>query len=222
MDWREICEPTKPRLILTTLLLIYTIFTLPVITMHATLCTEEGTDCFSAVYSVSIYYCLKIGFHEEFHSPSLYATRDCDKTDLVWLPLILITLYLMSYPLHTIYISNADSWKYGSKRGLLTFVSLIGTLLPALIFSILEAGSADLLKAYTTYPLGLFFVNAYLMNEGNFIIPVMTILVLFTITVILMNLFRKWEITPLLFYIIWMLYLVVAVLGGILLHLGPS
>ncbi|MBU7027179.1 MAG: hypothetical protein HXS48_09565 [Theionarchaea archaeon] len=222
MDWEELLELTIPRVIITILLLTYCIVTIPVISMHSVSCTQEGIDCTSTDYRVSIYYCLNITFHEEFHSFSMYSVRDCNKMDLFWLFIIIPLLYFISLPVHDQFMISIYVWKSGSNHEGLTFGLLTVTAVPALIFGIMEAGSPDVpLIAYTIYPFSLFYLCALMIYSGDIIIPGIMIAILAVITRTVMNLSKKWEIPHVNFYVIWVLYLVVTFLGIILMYISP-
>lgn len=223
MDWEELLELTTPRVIITILLFSYCIFTLPMITMHSASCQQEGIDCIFTEYRVSIYYCLKIGFYEEFHSFSLYSVRECKKMDFLWLFLIIPLVYFISLPVHDYFYRSVYAFKLGSKNEVITCGLLIATAVPALIFGIMEAGSPDVpLLAYILYPFSLFYLCALMIYLGDIIIPGIMIAILAVIIHTVVNFSKKWEISHVKLYVIWVLYLVVTFLGIILMYVFPS
>ena len=223
MDWEEVLELTITRVIITILLLMYCIVTIPVISMHSVSCTQEGIDCASADYRVSLYYCLNINFHEEFHSFSMYSVRDCNKVDLFWLFIIIPLLYFISLPVHDQFMISMYAWKSGSKQEGLTFGLLTATTIPGFLFGIMEAGSPELpLVAYTVYPLALFYLCALMVYSGEIIVPLIMMAALAGTIYVSVSLSRKWVIPHVNLYVAWALYLLVTLLGALLMYAGPS
>ena len=219
MDWRELLELTTPRIIITVLLLCYVIFTIPVITIHSTYCKQEGVDCSSSIHRVPIYYCLNIGFHWEFQTLSMYSARHCNKTDLLWLFLIIPLLYFISLFVHTKLVESVEAWRYDSKIQLLTCGLLITTLLPGMLFGILETGLGDsLIIAYTVFPFGFFILCAEMIWYGDIVTPAAMIGILLLIGYSSHILFKKWEITHAVLYVMWVVYLVAAFFGVLLIY----
>lgn len=185
--------------------------------VHAVSCKQEGVDCSSADYRVSVYYCLKIGFHEEFHTMYLYSVCDCNTRDVLWLFLVVPLLYFASLPVHTKLTDTVYAWQSGSMHELVTFSLVVVTLLPVLFFSILEAGSPESpLVAYIIFPLWLFYLCALMLYSGEILIPVIVVIILGGTAYGLVTLFKKWEITHVRPYVIWVLYLVAVFLGALL------
>jgi hypothetical protein len=219
MDFRESLEPSIPRVTVTILLLIYCILTIPLISMQYTVCQEEGIDCFSTSYRVPGYYCLKKGFHYEFDSLLMYSVHDCNKQDFLWFLFIIPVIYYISLPICTHFFESIDSWRYGSKNHLLTFVLVTASFVPGLIFSMVEAGPPGTpVDAYVVYPLGVFYVCARLLSSGRIIIPLVVAGIVALTVYGTQFLLREWEVTHQRLYIIWMLYLVFLFMGAVLIH----
>lgn len=217
MDWEELLEPTLPRLIILVLLFSYCMVTLPVVTMHGESCREKGVDCTYQDYNVSVYYCLTIGFYEEFHTMSLYSLRVCSKSSLLWLFLIIPLLYIISLPVYEQVEKSVYAWKYGSMHEVFTFALVVVTLIPAFIFGIMEAGSPQLsVTAYMVYPVGLLYGCAHMVVSGDILLPIVTILVLAVVVYQLNNLFKKKRIH--LIHAVWVFYLVVTLLGALVMY----
>lgn len=222
MDWRELLEPTIPRFIITILLVGYIIFTIPLITMYDTSCREEGIDCTSTQYRVSMYYCLKVRFHEEFHSSYMYSVRDCNKTDFLQLFLIVPLLYVMSLPVCDQFSKSMYAWRVGSKNEAVTLGLLVATGIPGLLFGILEAGLPENpVTAYTVYPFGLLYICVLMVYSGEIIIPGVIITILAVIAYKTVDLFKKWNIYHAHLYAMWVLYLAVTLLGIGYIYVGP-
>ncbi|MBU7016401.1 MAG: hypothetical protein HXS44_02745 [Theionarchaea archaeon] len=214
MDWRESLEPTIPRLAITVLLVSYCIFTIPVVNMHSTLCKEEGVDCSLTDYRVSVYYCLKINFRQEFYTPSMYAVRDCDRKDLLWLFFLVPFLYLISAPLYEQIMMSVEAWRYGSRKELITWSLLILTLLPGFFFGVFESGSPDpFLYGYLFYPLGLLYTCVNMLSSGEMVFPVFAAIFLAVTVFGASRFFREEDMDYPRVYTFWVFYVVTAFLG---------
>ena len=217
MDWNDVLAPTTPRLIIFVLLVSYGFFTIPFITLHSESCREEGIGCSFSDHRVSLFYCVDIDFHTEYHTMYMYSSKECSKSDVLWLFLIIPLLYLVSFPLYEKLQDTVDAWNYGARKGLVICGLLIFTMLPALILGIMAPGSLySPISAYTAFPLGLFYLCAHMLAAGMFIIPLGVALILAVVAYSGLAYLRMWEINHPTLYVLWMLYIVVALLGTLL------
>lgn len=219
MDWRELLNPTIPRIIITVLLLSYCVFTIPVITVHSTYCDEHRVNCSTTEHGVSLYYCLTIDFHEELGKDWLvsYLVRDCNKLDVLWFFVIAPFIYCISLFVHKKLRKSIDLWGCGSKDGLLALVLLTVTLFPGLGYSVVEAGMGGILiDPYVTFPFGFFYMCALLLRSGRIFTPIITGVGLAVITYGARKLFKKWGILHGRAYTVWVLYLILILLGYVL------
>lgn len=215
-DWTDYLEPTKLTVVLTVLLFCYWFFVIPFVSVHSVSCRQEGVDCSSADYYETLYYCLKIQFHEEFETMYMYSVRDCTPGDILWLILIVPLLYVASLPVYTWLIDSMYARESGSLRELLTWSLCAVTLMPALIFSIIEAGSPESpLVAYIVFPFWLLYKCAFMVYYGDVVAPAVVFIILAAAKYGFSRLFREWEIPHSNLYVIWVLYLVLILLGAL-------
>lgn len=221
MDWRELLNPTIPRIIITVLLLSYCVFTLPVITVHSTYCDETRVNCTTIDYGVSLYYCLTIDFHEEHSQDWLikslsYFIDDCNKLDVLWFLVIAPFIYCISFFIHKKLRKSIDLWRYGSKDGLLAFILFTITLFPGLGYSIVDAGMRDIfVEPYVLNPFAFFYVCALLLQSGRIFTLIITGVGLAVSTYGLRKLFTKWGTLHGRAYTVWVLYLILILLGHV-------
>jgi hypothetical protein len=214
MELRDVLEPSVPRLIITGLLLIYCMVTLPLLTINQTICQEEGIDCVSEVYHVSLYYCLTIGFEKEFHTPYLYSLEVCTKKGILWLLLMIPVLYGLSYFLHERWERSIDAWKFGLKPDLITFLLIIFTILPPFIFGIVNTRAATgPLAAYTLSPITFFYATAHSLISGRILLPLITLGGLILLICGTFFTWKKWEISHPAAYTVWITYLTICIMG---------
>lgn len=217
MDVRDLLELSGPRLVITGLLIIYCAVTLPIMSVHQTICQEEQVDCSSQEYHAPLYYCAVRGFEKEFHTLYLYSLEICDKQDGVWLILIIPFLYMLSYYLYERWERAIDAWRFGLKPDLITLFLIICTLFPAFLFGIGNTRvTAGPLTAYTLSPLIFFYRSAQdLISDKAIYVLILLgglLLLMYGIYIVL----KAWEIPHPLFYTVWIFYLITCSIGSVM------
>jgi hypothetical protein len=89
MYWKEFLKPTPSRLVITALLAIFFVSSMPFISVHISYCDENGDNCSYQNSVTSFSGCLRIDFREEqsYRSGSRgvnrRSVRECNKLDLL-------------------------------------------------------------------------------------------------------------------------------------------
>ncbi|MBU7032811.1 MAG: hypothetical protein HXS53_09790 [Theionarchaea archaeon] len=214
MELRDLLELSVPRLIITSLLFIYCLVTLPFLSINQTICQQEGIDCTSEVHHVPLYYCIIIGFEKEYHTPYLYSLEVCNKKGIAWFLIIIPLLYGLSYFIHERWEVSIDAWRFGSKSDLITLLVLIFTIIPPLIFGIVNHHPAiGPLTAYTYSPIAFIYAAIHSLISGRVLFP---LIILGGLILLFCGIFfslKKWEIPHPAIYTSWIIYLTICIIG---------
>ena len=221
MEWNRVITPTSSRLIITILLAIFFISSVPFIRVSISYCDEDGSNCSYDDSKTSLVGCSKIRFLEEknYRSGSRdvnrHYVRECNKADVLWLLFVIPLIYIISPQIN---MRTLDAWKAGSREGFIASVLLIITLLPGIVFSFW--GTEPSLYIYLIFPFNFLFVYTLQLNLGRSVVLIFILIVLVLIIFTLTRIFEKWKMKHCSTYTMWILYLVVLLFGIVFSFIG--
>jgi hypothetical protein len=202
MKWKEYLKLTTSKSVITIFLIAWVVFAVPFMNMSHTYCEEKGENCSSDVERTSLVVCLAMNFHEEHfyehrQTSNTYYVRECSKSDLLWLLIIVPLIYLISSFMDT---KIADARRHNPKEGRLILILAVLTLVPGFIFGTF---------AYVFFPFNFIFVTS---------IGMLAFLAL--VACFLAKFLEKSEMKHPWLYSAWILYVVSLLLGLIFAFAG--
>ena len=145
MNWREFLKPTKSKLIIFILIVVFSSFAIPLFGFSNTTCKYKGVDCRYSASRAPLAVCLIYGFHEEKiidenigpEGRYRYYLNECDKSDSLWVLIMIPLIYLISSVMGLSLGKSISDWRIGSKNKLLNFILVLLTLIPILFLYLL-------------------------------------------------------------------------------------
>jgi hypothetical protein len=173
----------------------------------------------------------KTGYYDEFMSIVkgkcdeevvmdilLYENCTCIELDVVWVIPALLFAFLLSSLGSASLKYSMQAYRHGSKTEILTFILVIVTVIPGMLYTIIEQKIS--LDVYFFFPYNFLFVFAAFLKGYLAIFSFILAVTPVGVAYYLVNLLKKWEIRHVWFYFIWLFFLVIFALGVILAAVG--
>lgn len=158
MNWSSQLTPSISRIVITSLLLLWVIFALPLIRERHILCfegdspgdpamiraiqayppmnptDEYGNNCFYTDSRITVFNWLRSSSEQTTDHTNEKWTRITlfMNQDFLWGLLVVPAAYCVSLPVKR----TVDAWRRGSREGLLTIVLITATLIPAIVVNV--------------------------------------------------------------------------------------
>jgi hypothetical protein len=223
MGLRQFFKPSVFSLAVTALLVVYFVCAIPVMRVNQTNCIAGTDRCNDSASKTTTLDCLRIKFHEEFTyqvyaGPTFDSVRTCIELDVVWVIPALLFAFLLSSLGSASLKYSMQAYRHGSKTEILTFILVIVTVIPGMLYTIIEQKIS--LDVYFFFPYNFLFVFAAFLKGYLAIFSFILAVTPVGVAYYLVNLLKKWEIRHVWFYFIWLFFLVIFALGVILAAVG--